>query len=139
MRDIAEIEKLMIDAGITELEFRSATMELSIRREARTPRLPVALEDRPAAPAPVVPQGHLELRSRYVGKFRHRHPTRSQPVVVEGASVSAGETMGFVRDGLLLYPVVASQPGIVTKVAQADEAPVGYGAILFEIKVTGNP
>lgn len=138
MRDIAEVEKLMIDAGITELEFRSATMQLSIRREERTPRPPAAPRAAPAAPI-LAAHGHFELRSRHVGKFRRRHPTRSQPVIVEGAKVSAGETLGFVGDGLLLYPVFAPQPGIVRKVAQSDGAPVGYGTILFEIEVTENP
>lgn len=138
MHDIAEVEKLMIAAGITELEFRSGTIQLSLRTGSSEPGLPGRVHAE-GAPVSISVQRHFELRSQHVGNFQHRHPTRKQAVIAAGAEVAAGETMGFVRDGLVLYPVVAPQPGIVTRVTSPDGAPVGYGAVLFELEVTESP
>lgn len=142
MSNIAEIEQLMIDAGITELEFRSGATQLCIRRQRPALRMPAAarVDAARADAADAAGAGpQLAIVSRHVGRFQRRHPTRKQPELVQGARVAAGETLGFVRDGLVLYPVVAPRAGVLASIAQADDAPVGYGSLLFEIALTARP
>lgn len=125
----------MIEAGITDLDFRSGAVQLSIRRHVANPSAPVERVDG-AGEVATSSSLHLEIQSDYVGNFQRRHPTRNQPALAEGAQVTAGETLGFVRDGLVLYPVVAPHSGAVRKIPHADGAPIGYGATLFELEIT---
>ncbi|EWY36195.1 hypothetical protein N825_29510 [Skermanella stibiiresistens SB22] len=72
------------------------------------------------------------LPSPGFGHFLHAHPLRETPMVEPDERVAAGRLLGFLRVGVLLVPVRAQRPGVISAILAADGALVGYGDPLFQ-------
>ena len=126
------------DIGLLELRMPGATVRLGRRGDKvaalddgqRHDEPPVA--HRPGATKRSGPPLDT-VTSASVGVFLHAHPCATAPFARAGARVQAGQTLGLLRIGVLLLPVVASRAGTVAALRAGDGATVGYGAPLVEL------
>ncbi|OZI37882.1 hypothetical protein CAL29_05810 [Bordetella genomosp. 10] len=145
MEDLAEIKRLMTQAGITKLTLASPSLSLEIvtAAHAADPGLaanagsdPGAIPDTQSGsgpgPTPAEKQAQVHtVHSRHIGRFEPRHLTRKLPAIAPGTRVVRGEILGFVRDGMVLRPVHAESDGAVTEILRRPGAVVGYGTALI--------
>ena len=92
---------------------------------------PTKIGDQPSLP----PDGlDVCIKAPSVGFFLRSHPSTSTPLVGLGDIVQPQDVIGFLRLDLLLIPVIAQIHGRITAILAKDQAPVGYGEPLFDIK-----
>ena len=81
------------------------------------------------------PDVHLRLSgiivtAPSVGIFLHCHPLHDTPLAPPGTVLRAGHSLGLLRIGALLLPVVAPAPGIMGGLLAPDAAVVSFGTRL---------
>ena len=129
------------DIGFLELRMPGGTVRLGRQGEAV---VPLDLDPSqpggaavPAARGAVVPARagpDLDtVTAASVGVFLRAHPCATAPLVRVGHGVQAGQTLGLLRIGVLLLPVVASRAGTVAALRADDGATVGYGTALVDL------
>ena len=112
------------------LELRGEGIELRLLREGD--RVDVLAPGQGIAPA----QPALAVVAPSVGIFLHSHPLHDAPLTMPGQAVAAGETLGLLRIGALLLPVIAPQAGTVAGHLVAHGTVVGYGTPVVDLITT---
>ena len=127
------------DIGLLELRMPGAIVRLGRRGEEvvtldHSQRADAQLDGPTVAPDRNAAGLHPDtVTAGSVGVFLHAHPCATVPFVRAGIEVLAGQTLGLLRNGVLLLPVVASRAGTVAALRAGDGATVGYGAPLVEL------
>jgi len=127
------------DIGFLELRMPGATVRLGRRSEEVVTlddgqRADAQVDGRAGAPDQNPAGLHPDtVTAGSVGVFLHAHPCATAPFVRTGTEVLAGQTLGLLRIGVLLLPVVASRAGTVAALRAGDGATVGYGAPLVDL------
>lgn len=146
MREIEEIKHLMEEVGIDLLSMTSPTIKLSIvmsgaaqgvqaGQDQCVTTLPTAAKAQVLAstPAPEATADIRHVNAPRVGTFVARHATRKQPILEPGMHVAASETLGYIKDGMLMYPVIAPCAGIFIESLHREGQAAGYGTPLFSL------
>jgi acetyl-CoA carboxylase biotin carboxyl carrier protein len=89
-----------------------------------------------AGEAPTPAQASIAVRAPSLGVFLDRHPLHERAIATVGATVQAGEPLGFLQVGPLLTAVPAPQAGTVIDSLVEHGMVVGYGTSLFELQPT---
>ena len=130
-----QLEKLsewMAEAGIDELELTGPSFRLRLNGDslrAHSDQADELQRDTDARQRP----GSEVVAASTVGLFLHRHPLHETELAPEGTPVRAGQTLGLLRIGPLLVPVIAPRDGIVGTKLVAHETVVGFGTGLVEL------
>jgi biotin carboxyl carrier protein len=74
------------------------------------------------------------IKSNAVGIFHSAHPLGLVPAIEEGSHVRAGQIVGFLQVGPIIRPVLTPSDAIIGAKLVEDEATVGFGQPLFEIR-----
>ena len=74
------------------------------------------------------------VKTSAAGVFTSSHPVSNEDAIVPGASVRAGQIVGYLEVGPLVRPVTASRDGIVGRRLIDDGTLVGAGQPLFELQ-----
>ncbi|WP_133247208.1 acetyl-CoA carboxylase biotin carboxyl carrier protein [Pseudomonas fluorescens] len=127
---------------MNELELHSTRLSVRLVKKAILPQQPLPVtaatpSSRPpppqlseAAPSPVID-------SPGIGSFLPFHPARRYDKYGQGRTVTAGETVGFIQIGFLLFPVISRFEGIIQEVLVEPGTTVDYGAALFKLRCQG--
>lgn len=139
---IQELSALIRQRGIDVLVLTTRDASLRLERDASncaTPRSPPA-SSRPA-------RGHIstasndgggyELTAPAPGVFLDRHPLDSQPLARAGATVEAGQLLGFLRVGCLLLPLRSARKGRITTLLPRPGDTLGYGSVVARLATDG--
>lgn len=124
---LARLEHLaqtLRDSGAEVLEFAEGDTRITLRARSRPGATPST------APRP---QPSPQARAPIFGHFRAAHPLTHIPTAAVGATVKAGDILGFVELEDALHPVIAPADGTVTALLAEDGALVGYGAALVAL------
>ncbi|WP_434107367.1 acetyl-CoA carboxylase biotin carboxyl carrier protein [Paraburkholderia caffeinilytica] len=84
----------------------------------------------PAAPAPVVPQGHV-VTSPMVGTFYRAPSPGAEPFVQVGDTVKEGQTICIIEAMKLLNEIESDKSGVVKEILVENGQAVEYGQPLF--------
>ncbi|MDO8298611.1 acetyl-CoA carboxylase biotin carboxyl carrier protein [Lacisediminimonas sp.] len=85
-----------------------------------------------AAPAPVVPEGHV-VKSPMVGTFYRAATPGAAPFVAVGTEVKLGDTLCIIEAMKLLNEIDAEVTGVVKQILVENGQPIEYGQPLFII------
>lgn len=119
--DAAKLDALTLDGpdgGLTIRRASNGTLDVS-----------VATGDRTAGPATA--QDEQRIVAPLAGVFLATHPLHDAPLVEPGGRVAAGQTIGLIRIGALLAPVLAPADAVLVDRLAETGALVGYGEPLF--------
>jgi len=94
------------------------------------PEAAAAVAEAPAAPKE--PEGHI-IRSPMVGTFYRAPSPGAKPFVVDGQSVSSGETLCIIEAMKILNQIESDKSGKVVQVLVENGQPVEYNEPLFVI------
>jgi acetyl-CoA carboxylase biotin carboxyl carrier protein len=83
-------------------------------------------------PVPKEPEGHV-IRSPMVGTFYRAPSPGAKPFVVEGQSVSEGETLCIIEAMKILNQIESDKSGKVVEILVENGQPVEYNEPLFVI------
>jgi biotin carboxyl carrier protein len=117
---IKQLSAWIRQRGIDLLELTTPEASLSLQRDAPYP----------AAAAPVRGSGYHELTAPSPGRYLDRHPLSTQPLVIPGMSVEAGQLVGFLQIGALLVPLRSTQAGRIVSLPHSPGDTLGYGSIV---------
>ena len=67
------------------------------------------------------------------GIFTSSHPVSNEDAIVPGASVRAGQIVGYLEVGPVVRPVIASRDGVIGRRLVDNGTLVGAGQPLFEL------
>jgi acetyl-CoA carboxylase biotin carboxyl carrier protein len=122
----------MAEAGIDELELIGPSFRLRLNGDGLQAHDDRA-GDRPSDVVPAQRAVNDVVAASTVGLFLHRHPLQETALAPEGTPVRAGQTLGLLRVGPLLVPVIAPRDGIAGAMLVAHETVVGFGTGLIEL------
>lgn len=142
---IQELTALIRQRGIDVLVLTTREASLRLERDAsnspasRPPPSPnrPASGRRASADAAANAASGYELTAPAPGIFLDRHPLGSQPLVRAGATVEAGQLIGFLRVGCLLLPLRSAQKGRITSLLPRAGDTLGYGAVVVRLATDG--
>lgn len=121
--------------ALVQAMHRTGVTELAVEQGGAALRL--GLSPRPAAVAPPTPPAPLQnaqVKSPAMGRFVPVGADDGLDAVACGSRVIAGQVLGYVADGDVWRPLVATAPGRLTTDSPAASALIGYGDVLFEIE-----
>jgi acetyl-CoA carboxylase biotin carboxyl carrier protein len=118
---IKQLSTWISQRGIDLLELTTPEASLSLQRDAPAP----------AAADPVQESRHHELTAPSPGRYLDRHPLSAQPLVMSGASVEAGQLVGFLQIGTLLLPLRSPQAGRIVSLPRNPGDTLGYGSVVM--------
>lgn len=118
--DISTLIATFVESSLDELHLVGRGADLHLRRSG----IGVAAS---AAPLP----GHATITAPGVGTFLSCHPLRTEPLVMPGCRVRAGDVVALLRAGVVLRQVVAPAEGIIGATIAEECVAVGFGAALF--------
>ena len=118
---IKQLSTWISQRGIDLLELTTPEASLSLQRDAPAP----------AAADPVQESRHQELIAPSPGRYLDRHPLSAQPLVKPGASVEAGQLVGFLQIGTLLLPLRSPQAGRIVSLPRSPGDTLGYGSVVM--------
>ena len=146
IRKVKKLIELLEESDVAEIEIhegeesvrisRASSMVPSMMAAAAPVAAPAAgapaaaVEPAPAAAAE--PKGHL-IRSPMVGTFYRAPSPGAKPFVVEGQSVSAGETLCIIEAMKILNQIESDKSGKVIEILVENGQPVEYNEPLFVI------
>ena len=130
IRKVKKLIELLEESDVAEIEIHEG--EESVRISRASSVVPSMM----AAAAPVAaaaePKGHL-IRSPMVGTFYRAPSPGAKPFVVEGQSVSAGETLCIIEAMKILNQIESDKSGKVIEILVENGQPVEYNEPLFVI------
>ncbi|PLY16245.1 MAG: acetyl-CoA carboxylase biotin carboxyl carrier protein [Sedimenticola sp.] len=145
IRKVKKLIELLEESDIAEIEIHENEESVRISRmssfapamvAAPAAAAPVAAPaPAPAGQAPVEEEisGH-KVRSPMVGTF-YRAPTPgAKPFVMEGQTVSAGETLCIIEAMKILNQIESDKSGTVKKILVENGQPVEYNQPLFIVE-----
>ena len=118
---IQQLSVWMSERGLDLLELTTPEASLRLRRDASTS----------AAADPVQGSRYHELAAPSPGRYLDRHPLSTQPLVISGASVEAGQLVGFLQIGALLLPLRSAQAGRIVSLPRNPGDTLGYGSVVM--------
>lgn len=146
IRKVKKLIELLEESDVAEIEIHEGEESVRISRASSMPQAmfaapmaapqaaPVAAAAAvPEAPAaPKEPEGHI-IRSPMVGTFYRAPSPGAKPFVLEGQSVSSGETLCIIEAMKILNQIETDKSGKVVQVLVEDGQPVEYNEPLFLI------
>jgi biotin carboxyl carrier protein len=125
MTSLAELNRVlgwMQAAGLASIELRDGDQLLRM-----------VLDSAPAAPraAQVAPQ--TQIVSPGMGRFLASHPRNPVAPITPGATISAGQIIGFLQLGNTLTAITSDKPGTAVQVYPSDGDLLGYGAPVLSL------
>lgn len=124
--DILALAQSMRRAGVRSLEVDAPGQRLRLKLAASDLAPTSSAESMTGERSTIV-------KAESMGYFRATHPDGLFPAREVGATVDRAQILAFLQVGLLLLPVIASQPGRLARILAVDNSLVGYGTPLFEI------
>lgn len=125
---IATLTSWLEQAGVSAIAIERDDQQIKIVMAGGTPQILRTTQGKPKAASSVA------VKSPCVGHFLAQHPSRADESERDGATVNAGDTVGFVKIGPLLLNVTAPQDGILGEALVKSGALVGYGDPLFMVE-----
>ncbi|MCG6966775.1 MAG: acetyl-CoA carboxylase biotin carboxyl carrier protein [Chromatiaceae bacterium] len=147
IRKVKKLIELLEESDVAEIEIHEGEESVRISRTsgmaptmfAAPMAAPMAAPAAAAAPlapsapaAPKEPEGHI-IRSPMVGTFYRAPSPGAKPFVVEGQSVSDGETLCIIEAMKILNQIESDKSGKVIEVLVENGQPVEYNEPLFVI------
>lgn len=146
IRKVKKLIELLEESDVAEIEIHEGEESVRISRaSSMTPAVyaapPMAAPPVAAAPAagasgeaaaPKEPEGHV-IRSPMVGTFYRAPSPGAKPFVVEGQSVSSGETLCIIEAMKILNQIESDKTGKVIEILVENGQPVEYNEPLFVI------
>jgi len=148
IRKVKKLIELLEESDVAEIEIHEGEESVRISRassvapamlrapmavHATPPASPAAAPAAPSAPAaPKEPEGHV-IRSPMVGTFYRAPSPGAKPFVVEGQSVSDGETLCIIEAMKILNQIESDKSGKVIEILVENGQPVEYNEPLFVI------
>ena len=142
---IQELSTLIRQRGIDVLVLTTRDASLRLERDASSspasrppaaPRRPSSGRGASADAAAHAASGY-ELTAPAPGIFLDRHPLGSQALVRAGATIEAGQLIGFLRVGGLLLPLRSAQKGRITSLLPRPGDTLGYGSVVARLATDG--
>jgi acetyl-CoA carboxylase biotin carboxyl carrier protein len=136
---IQQLSVWISERGIDLLELTTPDASLSLQRDTPEYSISRASEALPsdATNAPVKGTGYYELTVPSPGIYLDRHPLSSQPLVTPGASIGAGQLVGFLQISSLLLPLRSAEAGRVVSLPQDPGVTLGYGTVVMCLLTAG--
>jgi acetyl-CoA carboxylase biotin carboxyl carrier protein len=124
---IQQLSAWISERGIDLLELTTPETSLSLQRGSS------------ASPTNVLVKkdGFYELKAPSPGLYLDRHPLSAQPLVSSGASIEAGQLVGFLQIRSLLLPLRSAEAGRVVSLPQDPGVTVGYGTVVMSVLTAG--
>ena len=142
---IRQLTAWMSAGGIDLLELTTPETSLSLQRDA-----PVDSISRPsaalpagstrqqlAAQEPLEGARYDEVATPSPGIYLDRHPLSAKPLVTVGASLEAGQLVGFLQIGSLLLPLRSAGAGRIVSLPQTSGDTLGYGSVVVCVLTEG--
>ena len=145
IRKVKKLIELLEESDVAEIEIHEGEESVRISRNssampAMMPmHMPAAMPQ--AAPAPAAaaepaaasePEGHI-IRSPMVGTFYRAPSPGAKPFVVEGQSVTTGETLCIIEAMKILNQIESDKSGKVVEILVENGQPVEYNQPLLVI------
>jgi biotin carboxyl carrier protein len=133
---IREIIRIAQESPIAELRVREGDLEVRVVKPS-----PAAAPAETTAPvvgteaAPALSRDSVIVRATKVGFFHHGNGPGEPPLVSEGDSVEAGQTIATLESLRKLTDVTTDVSGAIVRVLAEDGSAVEYGQPLFEIRL----
>lgn len=124
---IETVLELMQRHGIAEFEYQDDTRRV-VASGAEVFEVDQTAEQ-PVGPAPRLPE---TITAPHIGVFLPEHPSSTRGTALPRL-VRRGETIGYLKAGALLRPVVAPSDGVLSRQLAPEGALAGYGTPLFEL------
>ncbi len=147
IRKVKKLIELLEESDVAEIEIHEGEESVRISRASSVaPAMisaPMAVHGAPAAApaaaaapsapaAPKEPEGHV-IRSPMVGTFYRAPSPGAKPFVVEGQSVSSGDTLCIIEVMKILNQIESDKSGKVVEILVENGQPVEYNEPLFVI------
>ena len=130
------IDVLVLTTREASLRLERDPSDRAISRPAPAARKPAGGQIASTDTAAGAASGY-ELTAPSPGIFLDRHPLGSQPLVRAGATVDAGQLIGFLRVGCLLLPLRSAQAGRITSLVPLPGDTLGYGSVVMRLATDG--
>ena len=124
---IESVLELMRRHGIAEFEYQDDTRRV-VASGGEVFEVDQTAEQ-PVGPAPRRPE---TITAPHIGLFLPEHPSSTRGTALPRL-VRRGETIGYLKAGALLRPVVAPSDGVLSRQLAPEGALAGYGTPLFEL------
>jgi acetyl-CoA carboxylase biotin carboxyl carrier protein len=141
---IKQLTAWMSAGGIDLLELTTPETSLSLHRDvpvdsvSRTSAsLLTASTHEPASHAPLKGAPYYEVTTPSPGIYLDRHPLSAKPLVTPGASIEAGQLVGFLQIGSLLLPLRSARAGRIVSLPQTPGDTLGYGSVVICLLTDG--
>jgi len=139
-KQLLQLIRLLKEESLTEITICEGDERITVRQAAPGAPVKGVSADRRARHAAgddgavEASDGSFSLVAPLVGTFYSRPTPESDPFVVPGAIVAAGDVVGIIEAMKVMNEVRAEQPGRVRRLLVADGAAVEYGQelVLFE-------
>jgi acetyl-CoA carboxylase biotin carboxyl carrier protein len=145
IRKVKKLIELLEESGIAELEIKEGEESVRISRQSTVVQQQVASAAvaPTAAAAPVAavptpaaalePRGH-HVKSPMVGTYYGAVSPTSEPFVVEGQQVNAGDTLCIIEAMKMMNQIESDKSGTIKKIMVENGSPVEFDEILFIIE-----
>ncbi len=143
IRKVKKLIELLEESGIAELEIKEGEESVRISRQsavvqqmapiAAAPVAPVAVAAPATAAAVAEPRGH-HVKSPMVGTYYGSASPTSEPFVVEGQQVNAGDTLCIIEAMKMMNQIESDKSGIIKKIMVENGSPVEFDQVLFIIE-----
>ena len=143
IRKVKKLIELLEESGIAELEIKEGEESVRISRQsaivqqmapiAAAPVAPVAVAAPAAVAAVAEPRGH-HVKSPMVGTYYGSASPTSEPFVVEGQQVNAGDTLCIIEAMKMMNQIESDKSGIIKKIMVENGSPVEFDQVLFIIE-----
>ncbi len=147
IRKVKKLIELLEESGIAELEIKEGEESVRISRQPglmqyaapAATSLPAAAlvagapPPSTSAPAQAEPRGH-HVKSPMVGTYYGAASPSSEPFVVEGQQVNAGDTLCIIEAMKMMNQIESDKSGTIKKIMVENGSPVEFDQILFIIE-----
>ncbi len=142
---IRQLSAWMNSGGIDLLELTTPETALSLERDAPVHSIslasaslpPGSIRQKPPAPEPLQGAPCYEVTAPSPGIYLDRHPLSATPLVMAGASIEAGQLVGFLQIGNLLLPLRSDHAGRIVSLPQTPGDTLGYGSVVMCLLTEG--
>ncbi|MFZ0098782.1 MAG: hypothetical protein WAK98_09880 [Gemmobacter sp.] len=83
---------------------------------------------------PVAPTAASAARSPAIGLWQGRGQDDGLPPLLTGEKATEGEVLGYVRQGVVLWPVAAPAGGVLVDTGPEDDTLLGHGDPILQIQ-----
>ena len=145
IRKVKKLIELLEESGIAELEIKEGEESVRISRQSAVVQQMAPIAAAPvavAAPAPATaaavaavaePRGH-HVKSPMVGTYYGSASPTSEPFVVVGQQVNAGDTLCIIEAMKMMNQIESDKSGIIKKIMVENGSPVEFDQVLFIIE-----